>query len=236
MHVKFGIAAGVFAVGVAISPSYAVLIDGTNLVTNPRAEMGTGSASGDVVVAIPGWVTTGNFTLVQYGAVNAAGAFPTLTSPGPPQRGTQFFAGGPNNASSSATQAISIAADSAEVDTGRVVFRLAGYLGGFDAQGDNAVLSATFLSGSGATLGGGSVGPVTAAERASVSGLLLRETTGSVPAGTRTIELRMLMTRLNPSYNDGYVDNIALSLVPEPSALGLAGSGGLLLLRRRRAR
>ncbi len=59
--------------------------------------------------------------------------------------------------------------------------------------------------------------------------------------GTRFIELDLVMTSSQGSYNDGYADNLELRLnsqaapVPEPSTLFLLGSGlfGFVVLRKR---
>ena len=39
-----------------------------NAIVNPGTELGAGSADGNDILSIPGWITTGNFTSVQYGA------------------------------------------------------------------------------------------------------------------------------------------------------------------------
>lgn len=202
----------------------------TNLIVNGGAEAGTGSSTGNDVLAVPGWTTVGNFTVVQYGA---PGGYPSATDPGPANRGANFFAGGPNNASSSASQTINESADAAAIDRGGVSFDLAGYLGGYINQRDNAVLTVTFLSGSNATLGSASIGPVTVGDRSSATGLLLRTTSGLVPVGTRSIGVTLQMTRLDGDYNDGYADNLSLilhsSAVPEPSSLVTLALGALSL-------
>ncbi|MEP6871983.1 MAG: hypothetical protein ABI939_09055, partial [Anaerolineaceae bacterium] len=56
---------------------------GANLILNPGAEEGAGSASGNDVLAVPRWTTVGNATVVQYGAPG----FPTGSDLGSPQRG-----------------------------------------------------------------------------------------------------------------------------------------------------
>src|SRR5271166_4449209 len=86
------------ALHVGAGAALAVPLFGTNLIVNGNAEAGTGSASGNDIESVPGWSTVGNFTVVQYGAAG----FPSSTSPGPANRGSNFFAGGPNNAGSSA--------------------------------------------------------------------------------------------------------------------------------------
>src|SRR5712691_6106613 len=180
----------------------------TNLIANGDAEAGVGSSDGSVV-PVPGWTVSGNFTAVQYGAPSG---FPSLTDPGPSNRGANFFAGGPNNASSSASQLISIASAAPQIDAGAVTFALAGFLGGFQDQGDNAVLSVTFENGD-LVLGTAQLGPVTAADRGNATGLLARSTSGAVPVGTRQLLVTLQMTRAPIFfYNDGYADNLSLTL------------------------
>ena len=216
---------------------------GSNLIVNGDAESGVGSASGNDVLAVPGFVTTGNFTAVQYGAPQ----FPTLANAGPENRGLNFFAGGPSIALSTAMQSIDVSTGAAAIDAGGSTFDLSAFLGGFDTQDDNAVLSISFLSGASATLGSASIGPTTQPDRGGISGLLFQETSGFVPIGTRSIELTLTMTRFQGSYDDGYADNLSLVLaagdvvvpppIPEPGtyALMLAGLGALgFAVRRRR--
>jgi len=166
--------------------------------------------------------------------------FPGATTLGPTNRGANFFAGGPSNISSSASQTINEAADAMQIDTGRVTVDLAGYLGGFRTQRDNAILTATFLNGSTGVLGSISLGPVSNTDRNNLTSLLLRSTTGVVPIGTRSITVDLQLTRLDGDYNDGYADNLSLVLhsnaVPEPSSLILTGFGvlGLVVTGRRR--
>src|SRR6476661_8365174 len=68
-----------------------------NLVINGDAESAPGSSAGNVVVAAPGWTTSGEANVVAYGT---RGGYPTATDPGPAQRGASFFSGGPNDSRS----------------------------------------------------------------------------------------------------------------------------------------
>ena len=171
---------------------------------------------------ISGWTPTGNFQLIQYGAVTGSGAFPTASNPGPANRGSNFFAGGPGNPASSATQVIDLTAAADLIDTGAIDFELSGYLGGWQSQRDNATLTVTFKDGAGLTLGSAAIGPVTQGDRTNQTALLLRSSSGDLPFGTRSATLRLDMTRLDGSYNDGYADELSFVLTA-PSGAGPAG-------------
>jgi hypothetical protein len=96
------------------------------------------------------------------------------------------------------------------------------------------------------TVGSASIGPVTNVDRSELSGLLFESTDGLVPVGTRSIDLTLLLSRVDGTYNDGYADNLSLVLtageisvpttVPEPGtyALLLGGFGLLGYFARRR--
>ena len=219
--------ASVVLLGLVPDHCHAAFVTGVNLIVNGNAEAGTGSATGNNDVAVPGFTTAGNFTVVKY---DIGGGFPASTDAGPTSRGANFFAGGQSNASSSATQVIDISGGAVTIDGGGVTFALSGFLGGFSTQGDNAVLTATFLGGS--ALGTAGIGPVTAANRGNNTGLLFRDTTGRVPVGTRSISLTLQMTRTDGSYNDGYADDLSLVLtaadVPPVTAVPAPASAALL--------
>jgi hypothetical protein len=184
-------------------------VPGGNLVKNGDAEAAPGSNDSGTVSPIPGWTVTGPFTSVAYGAP----AFPDATVAAAVNGGKNFFAGGPSTASGSATQDIDVSGAAKEIDGGTVKASLSGVLGGFSSQGDNTVVSAQFLGASGNDLGSPvSIGPVSAADRQNVSNLLPRSADGAVPAGTRTIRITITATRTEGSYDDGYSDNIGLTL------------------------
>jgi len=187
-------------------------IFGTNLIVNGDAEAGAGSATGsDVISVVPGWTASGNFTVVDYGA-GSAGAFPKATDPGPGDRGQHFFAGGPDNATSRARQVITLTSGLGAIDHGRVQYMLSGYLGGSKTHGGSAVVKLTFRDANGKVLRRATLGPVTAADRGNATGLFLRAKANRVPVGTRSITITLIMTRTDPTYNDGYADNLSLIL------------------------
>jgi hypothetical protein len=205
---------------------------GPNLIVNGNAETGPGSPDGTTlpVPNAPGWALTGNFTVVQY---NAPGGFPLSTDPGPPTRGANYFAGG-NNASSSAAQTINVAAGAAAIDAGTATYSLSGWLGGFSSQDDNATLTVTFRNAGATAIGSATIGPVTATDRGSATGMLLRNAAGAVPVGTRTIDVVLQLTRVSGTYNDGYADELSLVLagpaVASSQAVPLLNEWGLIAL------
>jgi len=146
---------------------------------------------------------------------------------GPPSGGTNFFAGGPSTAASSASQVIDVSAGATEIDGDTIAAELTGYLGGFSSQDDHAVLAAEFRSGTGEHLGQLSIGPVLAADRTNTTGVFFRGATNAVPAGTRQILVTLDMTRTSGTYNDGYADNLSLVLRTSTvgPALGIAPAG-----------
>jgi hypothetical protein len=177
---------------------------GHNLIVNPGAEKGKG-ANGDIKVKTPGWKQTKNFTEVLY---TWSGGDVGPSSKGPKQRGKNYFYGGPDSAKSTGTQLIKITAKG--VGSGTVHYALSGWLGGFSSQGDNATLVVTFKNSKGKVVGTAQIGPVTAAQRKDVSELLLRKTSGVVPASTRNVQVQLIMKRTAGSDNDGLADNLSL--------------------------
>lgn len=197
--------------GMGVLPAQADLWE-TNLLANPDAEMGTNSADGFTVVYVPGWQATGDFTVVSYLAANG---FPGPTDPGPTNRGASFFAGGPNNDWSGASQWIDLSSLSSQVDTSGVACVLSGYLGGFHDQYDHTILTAYFRGETSNTLGSVMIGPVTPADRPfRQTGLHRCQAAENLPIGTRAIEVTLGMTRFEGDYNDGYADNLSLLLIP----------------------
>jgi hypothetical protein len=197
------------------APAAAQIPDG-NLVVNPGAEAGPGAEDLEVV-AIPSWTIEGSFTAVQYGAPG----FPSTDDSGLWSGGANFFAGGPAPDVSSATQRISVRAAAPEIDEGRVSMALSAMVGGYNGQDDSAQVFATALDADGRELATVTLPPVTLDERNATTTLLSRATTASVPRNTRSITVRLVATNAGSSYNDGYVDNVSLTLAVRGAARGL---------------
>jgi hypothetical protein len=181
-----------------------------NLLRDDGAEEAQGS--GDQVVPIPGWTTTGTFTAGLYGAngLPAAGQ-------GPSDGGRNLFAGGPGGAVSTATQTVDVSSSAAGIDAGTVNASLDGWLGGWEGQDDSASVTAEFLDVAGKALAGLTIGPVTAADRGDRTELLERTAKGNVPRGTRSIRVTITARRASGIYNDGYADNLSLTLATGPA-------------------
>jgi hypothetical protein len=176
---------------------------GRNLIANPGAEAGKGTAT-DSVVKVPDWKQTGAFTAAQY----AWDADLSTTTPGPTNRGKNYFYGGPSAMLSTGTQVIKVGTGG--ISSGRVSYVLSAWLGGYSDQPDNAELIVTFESASGTALKTTKIGPVTVGERHDVSGLFFRQHTGKVPAGTEKIKVELEMMLREGGDNDGLADNLSL--------------------------
>jgi tRNA A-37 threonylcarbamoyl transferase component Bud32 len=201
---------GVGAVATAAVVAYVVVTNavfGHNLIKNGDAEANAGATDDTNVVAPQDWVVKDKFSIVKYGSPNFVG----VGDPGPPDRGANFFTGGPGNAQSSASQTIDVSQGSGGIDSGDKKYTLSGWLGGFAAQGDNATVNVTFQDAGGNTLGTDKIGPVTDVARKDQTGLVKAEQTGTVPKGTRKVVVEIVMLRTEGSYNDGYADGISLT-------------------------
>src|SRR5271165_1601905 len=187
------------------APSSSLL--GHNLVVNGGAEAGPGlPQSGSTT--IPGWTTTGHFTAVDYGYDD----YPSKLTPGPSDRGEHLFSGGTSDPLSTAGQNIDVSLLATAIDGGKVKYAFSAWIGGWAGQNDYATVSATFYGADRGKLGQTVLGPVTSAQRGGLTALLRRASSGAVPAGTRSIGIKITSTRFEGSSNDGYTDNIALVL------------------------
>ncbi|PZR72965.1 MAG: hypothetical protein DLM73_11700 [Chthoniobacterales bacterium] len=197
---------------------------GINLIVNGNAETGVGSANGNPVF-VSGWTVSSAFTMIPY---TPGTGYPGPGDPGPNDRGNNFFAGGNGAAVSTATQNINLSANAADINQGDVIFDLSGYFGGFSGDNDNARLSATFFNDT-TSLGIATVGHVTAKDRGSATGLLLRRGSGIVPVDTTRVVITLTMTRISGASNDGYADSLQficnLKAGSQTTAETFAGNG-----------
>ena len=98
------------------------------------------------------------------------------------------------------------------IDSGKAKATLSGHFGGYGGQNDLLSATAVFLSQSGKRLGAVKVGPVSAAERQLATGLLKKSKVGLIPKTTRTIRVTLGANRTAGNYNDGYADNLSLTV------------------------
>ena len=183
---------------------------GTNLIFNPGAEVSSGTAYYNTNRGIAWWFDTSSTTLGTYGANTA---FPGLSSPGPVDRGSNFFLGG--TANGVITQRIDISGWGLEIEGVGLNFTLSGWFGGAGVESDAASLTANFLDQAGLLIASNTVGNVTASDRTNTTGLFYREVEGSVPAGTRFVEF-VVSARVVAGSNDGSADNLGFVLRQKP--------------------
>ena len=206
---------------VTAGPAQAVVPAG-NLLVNPGAEANPGSTDatcgGDIDLS--GWdPEVDTFSAIQYGT----GAFPSAAVGAKIGGGANLFTGGcPTGTTSTGEQTVDVSVAAAEIDAGDVGATLSGYLGGFENQTDNAKVDAFFLGAGGADLGASgadlTIGPVTPQDRGDVTDLLLRSAVAALPDGTRSIRTLVTLTHFEGSANDGYADNLSLTLGAAPAA------------------
>jgi hypothetical protein len=192
-----------------------------NLIVNGGGEAAPGSTDGKPVPT-PGWTSTAEATAIKYGA---SGGYPKVTDPGPADRGLNFLGGGANDAMSSLVQTIDVSRCGAAIDNGTVSYGLSGWLGGWQGQDDNAVVTVGFQDAAGGTLGTATLGPVLAADRSNTTGFVQRSTGSGVPKGTRTLQVTVAMTRTEGSTNDAYLDDLSLVLREGGAADSDSGAG-----------
>ncbi|MEJ6482357.1 PEP-CTERM sorting domain-containing protein [Nostoc punctiforme UO1] len=229
--------AGISSSLLLANPIYADTL-GQNLIINGDAEQGQGDPIGNAVGTdipfIPGWIPTDSFSVLQYGATgfeftNALGnivavsGLPDANSSGPSVRGNNFFFGGADRSSSSASQLIDITDLASVIDAGQGTYDLSAWLGGYDTDLDNVKFSLNFLNQDGQSLDTTFINSPTPDERSNITGLLFKSTKGFVPISARQINVVLDMNYVRGRVNDGYADNLSLVItkVPEPSSSGL---------------
>ncbi|MBV8529173.1 MAG: ricin-type beta-trefoil lectin domain protein [Candidatus Dormibacteraeota bacterium] len=188
-----------------------------NLLVDGDGSAADCSLSGYEETTIPGWtITSGGPNFTCY---NATGGFPTASTPGA-QPGNGLFTGG-TRGNSSLQQNVDVAADATAIDGGSATYNLSGWLGGWQTQNDRADVVATFVNGSGASLGSSQIGPVTNTDRGNVTEFLQRTASGAIPAGTRSIQVVLNSIWTAGSTTDGYAEDLSLTVSPAIAAPSL---------------
>lgn len=197
---------------------------GENLIFNGDGEFDRGFGDPPPDQYLSGWDDPGpdQFTLVAYGSPNG---WPALDDPGPAERGVSFLSGGAS-ASATMTQSIDVGPIGPDIDRGRVQYDVSAWLGGYATQADQARLTLRFVSDAGLELATRVLGPVTPLQRANVTGMVFRQGTGPLPAGTRELKIELFAERFAGASCDGYADNVRLVLT-KPCPADLNGDGGI---------
>ena len=177
------------------------IVLGSNLIANGGAEADVGATNRVSVVSPSCWTVESNLTAESY------------TVPGSPTTtfGLNYFAGGPDSAISTATQTITVSSLASIIDKNVVQVTLEGWLGGYSVETDTMTVKAIFQR---QTLQPRelTIGPVTAEDRDNMTKLLPLSAITNVPTGTRQIVITMVAVRHNGTFNDGYADELSLTL------------------------
>ena len=216
--IKHILALGLLALGLNVQAQATL---GSNLIVNGDAESGAA-----------GWTGFDGYALFQ--SVNYGSNWVLPTQPGPADRGSSMFAG--VGAQAAGFQTIELGALAGQ----SLHYDLTGWLGGWRAQGDNALLYVSFLDAASNEIGHAVIGPLLPAARGNQTGLFFQSTSGQLPTSTTSLMFSLSMERLGDGDNDGYADNLSfvVSSVPEPgrwayALIGLGVLGGALNRRRR---
>jgi hypothetical protein len=207
------------------APALAAVPTG-NLLFNPGAEAAP-SAEGDGTYGAPqGWTATaleggvaleagtqGPFDSCYGGADGESNALETSVGVAIGGGARYFYAG--EDESATLTQEVSVTAEA----EGRTLL-IGGDFGGWESQEDHAMLEARFFNLDHTVEPGPALvtGAVSAADRGGETGLLPRQASGTVPAGTRFIRFVLSQIREVGTDNDGYADNLYATFDAAPPA------------------
>jgi hypothetical protein len=192
-----------------------------NLIVNGDAEAG-GFCTNDwsAATTVPGWTVESGGINVMCHSVGSFGLPSDGNSPG-----SAFFAPG-NFGDGAMSQTVDVSSAASAIDGGGVHYNLAGWLGGWTTYGGYVAVSLHFQDANDNPVGAIAKLPtVSATDRGLSTKFLARNATGSVPAGTRSIQVEVQF--LNTSSETGYLDNLSLTLdtpVTAPPALAAPAS------------
>ncbi len=200
---RLGTLLGSLAIVLAGAPAFAATSSG-NLIVGGDAEAGYYTTDWHSATTMPGWtIASGSPDVVCY----SAGSFGHPTNPAP---GKAFFAPG-DQGDGLMSQSVDVSSAAPTIDGGGVTFDLSGWLGGWTTYAGYASVSTQFLDGSAHQLGATAQLPtVGASDRGGQTEFLARDTTGAVPAGTRSILVQVRF--VNSTGESGYADNLSLTL------------------------
>lgn len=206
------VTAAFLAAALLPASAHAVLPSG-NVVVNGDAESGPAVTNSTDAQPPPApWESIPNFTAVVYGSAG----FPSTAVSASINGGNHFFAGGPDNGFSQvsiAQQRIDLSAAAPELDRGNVQATLSADLGGRGAENDTASVTAVFTDANGQSVNGAiALEAVTPAGRDNETTLIRRTACTTLTPGAREAFVQIGMQRNDPPYNDGYADNVSVTL------------------------
>jgi uncharacterized protein (TIGR03437 family) len=215
----FGWAAAVCFALIATPAVQAQIVGGNqNLIVNGNAESGAAGTSGSNVVAIPGWIRTGNATVLPYGLTG----YLLLSDPAPADHQFQYFYAGDNGVGASTlVQTIDVSSAASSISGGNVKFVFSSYLGGIAGNGHTVQVTAAFQNAGGQTFSTVTLGPI---GYPGVDGMSLIQQIGIVPMGTVQITVTL-------GFSGAYEVADDLSLVLSPlgtSPASILGSNLIL--------
>lgn len=176
---------------------------GTNLLANGDAELGAASLRGYDEVIVPGWrVTRGLPTVVRYGAKDLL----QQASPGPTDRGRNYFAGGSGGTAQLDQDVPLVAPDGSSLAAGARV-TISGWLGGLASSEDEPSVVLTFRGAGGTSLSTATLGPVTLRARRNTTELVDVSRSLAVPRGTTGVRVSLVMRTSATNY-DGWLGSV----------------------------
>jgi hypothetical protein len=219
--------AALAAVGLlATAPAAFGALPSGNLVLNGEGEFGPSVANEGSAYCPQGWTCIlGRPTLVQYGTTT----FPSAAESARIGGGNNFFAGGPPGGPESVAspfaanlyQNVELVPSQPEIDAGAVQATLSACLGSWQDQNDHFDVELLFKSGSNgtlSTLGGAALRGSNRIDRGNATKLLPMSITLDVPPGSRSAHVELDSYIAQGPYNDGYADNVTLTLGPRPGS------------------
>ncbi len=188
----------------------------TNLVRNGDAEMSAGSVK-KIPAGLPYWIAstdTGALPTANtyYGYWPSSLGYLTPTTPGPIDRGFSYFAGGLDTNLGLLTETVDVSSLAGAIDAGNLNYDFSGYFGGSGSVDDRASAYVQFIDALESSIFSPVIGNVGAADRGNQTGLLFGLDHGTVPAGTRRIEIDLYFARSTGGDNTAFADNLVLRL------------------------
>ena len=179
-----------------------------NLLSNGDAETHMCTDDWRGQTPVPGWqVIRGAASVLCYTAFGYTNVSLSLPSSGG-SSGLALFAG--PGIDTAITQTVNVSAAADAIDSNSVTATLSGWLGGWRYRPERALLTATFLDEAGQATGNPMV--VMGPSQGWQTALFSQSSTGSVPAGTRSILVTLDLPGSHGSYQNSYADNLSLTL------------------------